>query len=136
MPADGLKSDQFGLLAGKNYSVDGRVSTHTGYNDLTKVGNIMSFNGKEKYDVWPTEACDTIKGGDGSFMPPNMNMNSKVEIAVIDLCRTLPLVPTKPVMVGHLNALRFVPHPDVFNYRAKDNRCYCSGLTGDSVESG
>lgn len=35
MPQNGLKSDQFGLLVGKNFSVDSRIRVHTGIADVS-----------------------------------------------------------------------------------------------------
>ena len=60
--SEGLKSDKFGLFVGKNFSVDGRVRTHTGENDLDMLGQVFSFNGKENYGIWPDKECDKMKG--------------------------------------------------------------------------
>ena len=125
MPAGALKSDQFGLLVGKNYSVDGRMRVHTGASDLTMVGQIKSFNEQETYNVWPDKKCDQMRGADGSFMEPMLNMNSRLEITVIDLCRTIKLVPNKYVQVGPMKTLQFLPDENLFNYDAEENKCYC-----------
>jgi scavenger receptor class B protein 1 len=130
MPSADLKTDQFGLLAGKNMSSDGVYVVYTGSDDLTRLGQIKSFKGQEYYNVWPSPECDKIIGGEGSFNPPMLDMKSKVDIMVGDLCRSIKLIPTKIVQVGQIEALRFVPDPDLFNYEAEQNRCYCPGDQG------
>ena len=125
MPADGLKTDKFGLLAGKNYSVDGRIRVNTGSYDLSQLGQIRSFNENEFYNVWPDTKCDKLKGGDGSFMSPSMHLGTQLDINVMDLCRSIRLIANHTVRVGHLNGIRFFPDPDLFNYDAPENVCYC-----------
>ena len=75
--SEGLKSDQFGLMAGTNYTFYGRFRSHTGNGDLSSLGQIQSFNGEKNYNKWSDPKCDKIKGGDGSFMSPNLDLNSR-----------------------------------------------------------
>ena len=98
---------------------------NAGQGNIQNLGQIQSVNGNENYNIWADSDCDKIRGGDGSFMSPSMSMKTKLEITVVDLCRTIRLVPEKPVKVGHLNALRFLPDPNLWNYEHSDNFCYC-----------
>ena len=134
MPAGALKSDQFGLLVGTNYSVYGRIRSHTGASDLSMVGQIKSFNDQDIYNVWPDESCDKMRGADGSFMEPMLDMNSRVEITVIDLCRTIKLVPQKYVHIGAMKTLQFLPDENLFNYDAPENKCYCPDAQGQAQD--
>ena len=51
------------------------------------------FNNESAFNAWPGKVCDTIKGGDGAFMSPNLNQDSIIEIAVPDLCRSVKMIP-------------------------------------------
>ena len=51
--------------------------SHTGRGDLSSLGQIQSFNGEKNYNKWSDPKCDKIKGGDGSFMSPNLDLNSR-----------------------------------------------------------
>ena len=75
--SEGLKSDKFGLMAGTNYTMYGRFRSHTGQGDLSSLGQIRAFNGEENYHKWSDPECDKIRGGDGSFMSPNLDLNSR-----------------------------------------------------------
>lgn len=62
MPEGALKSDQFGLFAGRNHSVDARFSVNTGKGNLDKLGILKRFNNETSYYVWPGKGCDKVKG--------------------------------------------------------------------------
>ncbi len=66
-------------------------------------------------------------------------MNDTIELLVATMCRKLLLVPQEQVEVAGITGLRFRPHPDVFNYEAKENECFCAkdgeASQGDSLES-
>ena len=64
-------------------------------------------------------------------MSPNMDMETIVEISVIDMCRTIKLLPTEYVKVGRLKALRFLPDPNLLNYEAPENHCYCPATVNE-----
>merc|ERR1711976_844792 len=98
------------------------------------VGQIKSFNDQDIYNVWPDESCDKMRGADGSFMEPMLDMNSRVEITVIDLCRTIKLVPKKYVHIGAMKTLQFLPDENLFNYDAPENKCYCPDAQGQAQD--
>ena len=62
MPEGALKSDQFGLFAGRNHSVDARFSVNTGKGNLDKLGILKRLNNETSYYVWPGKGCDKVKG--------------------------------------------------------------------------
>ena len=62
MPDSGLKSDKFGLFAGRNHSVDARFTVFTGEGNLDQLGILKLFNNKSSYEVWPGKDCDRLRG--------------------------------------------------------------------------
>ncbi len=128
MPMDNMDPSNpghFGLLMGKNNTPDGPFNVFTGRDDLSKLGQVVSFKDKHFYGVWGL-GCDRISGGEGSFNPPRLDMNSELNILVPDLCRSLKLIPDRKTMLDGIEGLRFIPHPNVFNYRSPENKCYCA----------
>ena len=71
----------------------------------------------------------TQLGGDGAFMSPNLDQSSVIEIAVPDLCRSIKMFPSDYQTVGIMNGLKFEIDPNVFNYDADENKCYCQTNT-------
>lgn len=127
LPSNALTSDQFGLMVGKNATVDKRYRIFSGKGNLAELGQVRMLDGQQNFNVWPTRECDHISGGDGSFMAPDLDMDSKLEILVPDLCRKFQLIPKERVKVNFLNAIRYIPDPDLFNYNAEKNDCFCPG---------
>ena len=83
------------LLSGKNNTVEDVLETNTGtaevvlrldvryydlYCQIGDIGQIVSFNNETSLKFWEDEACDSIKGSDGSVFPPFLSSSSKLHI--------------------------------------------------------
>ncbi|XP_025836742.1 lysosome membrane protein 2 [Agrilus planipennis] len=122
-----LPYEEFGLMYNKNGTSPDRVTVFTGANDITKYGLIDKYNGKSHLPHWLSDKCNTLLGSDGSIFPPSITKNTTLKIYDKDLCRLLPLVYEKSVMVNEVEAYRFTPPVDVFAppEQNPDNQCFC-----------
>ncbi|VDK35120.1 unnamed protein product [Taenia asiatica] len=84
-------SHKVGVMFGKNGTADGPFVIDTGVNDITKLGNILSYKGKSTVDVWSSDEANQIKGTDGSHVAPGLSMNSRRFIFAADLCRSFEM---------------------------------------------
>lgn len=118
----------FGLLVGFNDTVQESYTMFTGADDPSKMNAIHSWNGKTKLDFWSGESCNKIYGTDASGFSPGVSRTDTLHIFNGQLCRSIPLVYQKSVLHGGINAYRFVPPPDVFNYGSAnpENACFCT----------
>ena len=61
------------------------------------------------------------------------NCHQRLEITVIDMCRTIRMHPTDYVTIGHMKGLTFLPDANLFDYEAPENECYCPAkVTGST----
>jgi len=77
-----LPTDKYGFFVGKNESTDGMLTMLTGKSDINRIGEIQKFNGKERLSVWNGEACNKIRGGDGSVFHPEVLQNETLLCSV------------------------------------------------------
>ena len=54
-----LPTDKYGFFVGKNQSSDGMITMLTGKSNINKIGQIQSFDGKERLLVWNDDFGDT-----------------------------------------------------------------------------
>lgn len=80
-----------GLMLGKNGTDAGPFVIDTGVNDITKLGNILTFKGKDTVDVWSSDKANQIIGTDGSQVAPDLTMDSRRFIFAADLCRSFEM---------------------------------------------
>ena len=106
----------------------------TGLGDVRQLGQILSVDGDEKLSFWRGDACNEIRGTDGSVFHPGITQNETLYIFNKDLCRSLPLVYQRPVAATaeKLPALRFSPPEDVFDNESPAS-CFCAEGEDKSV---
>eukprot|EP00096_Caligus_rogercresseyi_P009544 TRINITY_DN3248_c0_g1_i2.p1 TRINITY_DN3248_c0_g1~~TRINITY_DN3248_c0_g1_i2.p1 ORF type:complete len:506 (-),score=107.11 TRINITY_DN3248_c0_g1_i2:53-1570(-) len=119
--------DKFGILVGKNGSTAGALKINTGLEDLSRLGEILSFKGKNKLDKWSGEDCNTIRGTDGTIFPSRLKKEDMIHVFSPDLCQSLPLVFQKEVTSQGIPGYRFIPPSNVFYGPEKNprNKCFC-----------
>ncbi|ODM93432.1 Scavenger receptor class B member 1, partial [Orchesella cincta] len=121
--------DNFGLLIGKNATLSDVFTVLTGKENLEDFARIALYKGQSGLGVWKTDACNELKGSDGTGFPSMLNENSTVYIYQPDFCRPLELVVKNPQPQKHqgFETLRFQPADHVFG-TVEDypqNDCYC-----------
>jgi len=125
---------QWGLFRDRNVTMRKPSTFMTGLEDLATKGVMVDYDGKKTLDWWkPGSTCDKVKGNDGSTLPPGLNPESKIDIWIALMCRTLRMTYEKDTEHAGIKTLRFIParnamgsHDDP-NEEARndDNACYC-----------
>ena len=87
-----LPFNKFGFFVNKNHSLSGFWETMTGIDKVRDVARVISYENKDKLDFWSDDACNAIKGTDGSLFHPEVQKNETLYIFNKDLCQSLPLV--------------------------------------------
>ncbi|KAL5106452.1 Scavenger receptor clas B member 1 [Taenia crassiceps] len=127
-------SHKVGVMFGKNGTDDGPFVIETGVNDITKLGNILSYKGKSTVDVWSSDEANQIKGTDGSHVAPGLSMHSRRFIFATDLCRSFELKVDglrKLTNSDKLKALALGGTPETAQPASVNpaNKAYCPVLT-------
>lgn len=128
-PEKKLPFDKFGYFVDKNNSLEGEYLALTGADDVSKVGKVLSYQGKQKLDFWTSEECNEIKGTDGTMFHPDVARNETLYIFNMNLCQSLPLTYQEDVKHHGINTYRFVPPTKVFGSPEENprNKCFCEG---------
>ncbi|XP_066991111.1 scavenger receptor class B member 1 [Anabrus simplex] len=121
--------DRFGLFVTRNGTSSKRVTINSGQFDITQLGVISSYNGRERIDFWNSDECNRIDGTEGVMFPPHLvNTNSTLHIYNQEMCRRFPLVFKEHTTVyDDIPTLRFHQPRNVFDHPDKnpENACYC-----------
>merc|ERR1719481_2163651 len=83
--------DKFGWVYKRNGTSwsDGVIRMHTGKGDISKLGEILEWNGAKTVDAYPGE-CGKISGSSDGLFPPGYTQNmDTISLYSTDLCRKL-----------------------------------------------
>lgn len=130
---------KFGVLVGKNDTVDGPLEALTGINNRQDMGKLLTWKRKSKLPFWSGDKCNEIKGTDGFIYPPNLKKSDTIFLFHRDICRSLPLEFQEEVAGEQgLDGYRFVPPSNVFGTPKEnpDNACFCNVPRGCATPSG
>ncbi|KAE8751424.1 hypothetical protein FOCC_FOCC001999 [Frankliniella occidentalis] len=119
---------KFGLMVPKVGVSEHEITMHTGAGDMSRLGQIVNFNGYDNQGVWRSDECNAIQGSDGSqFPPPSVSPEARLWVYNRDMCRRLPLVFNEYTEAQGMPAYRFGMPANVFdNPRDNpDNACFC-----------
>ncbi|XP_078741573.1 scavenger receptor class B member 1-like, partial [Lampetra fluviatilis] len=123
-------SDQFGFLAGFNNSDSGEFVVETGVTDISRVHQVVSWNGMTTLPYWRSARCNQISGTAGEMWPPLVNQSLPLSFFSPDTCRTLDLWFSEHLWQGGLPAWRFRIAPSLFangaSYPPNEGFCPCS----------
>jgi len=83
-----LPFDKFAWFYGRNHSisVEGAFTIFTGTDDLSKLGMLSLWNGKNSTDAY-LGACGKIKGTTGEILPPIKSPPPSLSVFSADICR-------------------------------------------------
>ena len=88
MPREFFPNNSFGILNGRNGTLDGPFEVYTGLGGTQDLfGYFKTWKNKTKVDWWNTEECNTISGTDGTIWPPFVNKDERLNFFVPDVCR-------------------------------------------------
>ncbi|KAK7866499.1 hypothetical protein R5R35_014362 [Gryllus longicercus] len=130
-----MKDLKVGVLEQKNGTEPDAITIHSGEGNLSLLGQISHFGGRDHVDYYTTEECNRVDGSDGSkFPPPEVHPGGTLVIYHRDVCRRVLLVAHEYVSVFNgVPAIRFRPPPDLLadGDANPENACYCVPSTYD-----
>lgn len=90
------------LLKQKNgTAADGLFTIATGSDgNMTKYASIDNWNGMNNLPFWRSDSCNRIVGTDGTAFPPDLMPNTTLHLFNPEICRSLPLVYHKDIVVN------------------------------------
>ncbi len=125
--------DKFGLMMGKNDTPAKSVRINTGEDDPSKMGQVQANNNKLFYGAWDLE-CDKISGKQFNSITSNLTMDTELEFSYQEMCRSLKFVADEKVVIEGVDGIKFIIHPDLLNYEAPENKCFCTRPDGEECK--
>jgi len=105
---------KFGLFYGTNGSDDGLYTIHSGVKGTDNFGQILSWNGQKKLNIWTSDIANAINGSDGTLYPPFISTNTTKYLFSSDLGRSLGMEYTGPVTIKGIDLDRFMAPASTF----------------------
>jgi len=123
-----IPMDKFGWFYKRNGTTwsDGNLNMYTGEDDITRLGEISSWNYKDSTDAFPGE-CGKLRGSsDGLFAPGKLASQETFQIFSTDICRPLDFERNSEERVHGIKAWKYELAKDVFNNHTNcpDKTCY------------
>lgn len=122
--------DRMGWFYSRNNSetYDGKFRMFTGVDEITKVGILQRWNGKNTTNLY-RDNCSDIRGTSGELWPPIQN-NEKPNLSIFapDICRNVDLKYDSPFSRLGINGHKWTADESVFDNGIKypEMKCYCS----------
>ncbi|TRY75716.1 hypothetical protein TCAL_08673 [Tigriopus californicus] len=118
------KMDKFGFFYGRNGSdwFDGVFNMYTGEQNLSRLGQIASWNYTQQLQYYPAH-CGRV-GGAGDFFPPARQRTS-VSLFSNDLCRPIELSYQRDTAIDGIQTYRYVVQPDYLANRTVRASNWC-----------
>nr|XP_022900239.1 sensory neuron membrane protein 2-like [Onthophagus taurus] len=122
-------SMKFSVFRFKHDTHDGIFTINAGNHDVTKLGQIMQWNGYAYNTIWGDRMsqCNKIRGTDGTVYPPDIKKEDEMVIFATEICRTVRLQYSGDETVTGVKAQKRVfswhtlADPELYS----DNQCYC-----------
>ena len=86
---------------------------------------LTRYKAKSHFTAWKTDECNRVQGGEGGFFPPNIEEKTVLGVFVSPMCRNMKLTFDRWVEAAGMQAMRFRPDPNLFDYDAPENQCFC-----------
>jgi len=120
--------ERFGWFYKRNGTswADGTLRMHTGEGDIGRLGDIVTWNGKERTEAFPGE-CGRLQGSaDGLLTPGKLTNADKFDIWSTDICRKLTFERIGTTSTHGISVEKFQLSDTVFDNGTKceDNICY------------
>lgn len=109
-------------------SFDGDINMFTGADDITKMGQIHTWNNLTHTGAFEG-TCGQVRGSMGEFFPPNLSTNDTVYMYMPKMCRAVPLDYTETVTVHGVTAYKYsgTEHAVDNGTLYPETSCYCVG---------
>lgn len=106
----------------------GEHSIHTGVRDITKLGQMVQWKGKNYTETFPSQ-CNAVKSSPGEFQRTKLKRHESVEYFFTDFCRAARLDYLDDVIIDGVLGYRYTISPSVFDNGTlyPESECYCNG---------
>ncbi|XP_017778532.1 PREDICTED: sensory neuron membrane protein 2-like [Nicrophorus vespilloides] len=123
--AENGKDFLFSMFGHLNGTDDGPWEMGRGLKNTTK-GQIYSYEGQTKMDIWGNEYCNQINGSDSTVFPPYFNLLKPMRVYTFaqDFCRSLYASYEKEGEEFGIKTLRYSSKISSLD-RNPNNRCFC-----------
>jgi hypothetical protein len=122
---DYLPNNTFGYFYDKNRTEPYKLEIMSGVEDSTKFGQIVTYDGKSKMDIWDGESCNMINGSDNTIQPAFVTKDTVLRAFEPDICRSVHLTYAEDVEYDGIAAYRFTLPKNFFSSENPDNQCFC-----------
>jgi len=127
-----VKLDKFGWFYKRNGTSwsDGDLSMHTGSEDISLLGNIVSWNRRNRTDAFSGD-CGIVRGSSDGLFPPGLTSSKNtISIFSTDLCRPLHFTREATQDVHGIPVERFNLAPENFANSSvcEENACYNNNI--------
>jgi len=123
-----VNSNTFGWFYERNNSktAEGNFTVHTGRGDLSRMGDLLLWNGQNTTGYYPGE-CGKVNGSTGELWSPDRKWNQPTSIFLPDAARYLNLFPTENLTVDGIAVWRYESTNLTLDngQLLPDTKCFC-----------
>ncbi|XP_068144124.1 sensory neuron membrane protein 1-like [Drosophila tropicalis] len=101
---------KFSLLGSNNHTNAGRFKVSRGKSKSFTLGQVLTFNGQDRLNVWPnssTGSCNQLSGTDGTIFAPSKRLHKNLWSFSAALCCSVSFRLSGHTIYNHLPALRY-----------------------------
>ena len=112
-----------------NGTIRSRRTLRTGKSDISRKGEMVSFQGRSVLGTWSTSSsCNLIRGRDPGTLSLGLDKNTDLNLYFANMCRGMKFQYRKTVEHAGIETFRFVPAEETFHNPQDnpENSCYCS----------
>ncbi|XP_058792640.1 sensory neuron membrane protein 1-like [Phymastichus coffea] len=105
----------------------GKSRIHRGMTNMSKIGELVEFNGKKNLSTWKNEYCDAFSGTDGTMFRPFLSEKESVELYVTSayMCRRLLYHYESKIKFSGMKLLRFTTTMGTDMETNQRDQCFC-----------
>ncbi|XP_054158913.1 lysosome membrane protein 2-like [Oppia nitens] len=134
MPKEFFPNNSFGVLNGRNGTLDGPFEVYTGLSDTEDMfGYFKSWKSQTKLDYWKADSCNQINGTDGTIWPPFVDKTKRLYFYVPDVCRSLYVTFQEEAIHKGIKTYIYSAPDDVMAGKDTnpENECFCMNDNND-----
>lgn len=121
--------DKIGFFVKRNGTAElsGNYSVTTGVDDISRLGQMVSYNNFTEYPYYEGE-CKKLKGSGGEFFPPKPSPDESIFLFTPDMCRAIPYDYEKSIDLHGVTGYRFTAGARALDNGTfyEENKCYAS----------
>lgn len=121
--------EKIGFFVKRNGTAElsGNYSVATGVDDISRLGEMESYNNFNEYPYYEGE-CKKLKGSGGEFFPPKPPLDKPIHLFTPSMCRAIPYDFEKPIELHGITGHRFTAGARALDNGTlyDENKCFSS----------